>query len=98
MGSLAQTPLPALLVGLHRDAFSGGLTLSRGNVLKRFEWRRGAPVGVGSRLPSEKLCQILADRGVLEREARARVEQLVVARGCSELQALAGAAGVAPRG
>jgi tetratricopeptide (TPR) repeat protein len=97
VGSLAETPLPALLVGLHRDAFSGGLVLSRGSLSKRFEWRRGVPVGVSSRLPAEKLCQILAESGALEREARARVEQWVVARGCSELQALAGLGGIAPR-
>ena len=97
MGSLFETPLPRLLVGLHRDAFSGLLTLRRGTLVKRFEWRGGAPVGVSSRLPAERLCEILAATGALEREARARAEQAVGARGCTELQALASLGLVAPR-
>jgi tetratricopeptide (TPR) repeat protein len=97
VASLFETPLPRLLVGLHRDAFSGLLTLRRGTLVKRFEWRGGAPVGVSSRLPAERLCEILAATGALEREARARAEQAVGARGCTELQALASLGLVAPR-
>ena len=89
MGSLTETPVPTLLVGLHRDAFGGRLTLRRGTVSKRFDWRAGAPVTVASRLPAEKLCEILAADGALGSEARTQVEQTVAARGCSELQALA---------
>jgi tetratricopeptide (TPR) repeat protein len=89
MGSLAETPLPALLVGLHRDGFGGVLSLRRGTVAKRFEWRAGVPVTVSSRLPAEKLSEILIAEGSLPPEARTRVEEAVAARGCSELQALA---------
>ena len=97
MGTLRETPLPALLVGLQRDAFSGALVLARGPLEKRFAWRRGAPVGVASRLPAERLSEILAAEGALAPEARARVEQAVAARGCTELHALASVGGVAPR-
>jgi tetratricopeptide (TPR) repeat protein len=97
MGSLAETPVPALLVGLHRDAFGGRLTLRRGRVSKRFDWRAGAPVTVASRLPAEQLCEILAADGALRPEARSRVEQTVAARGCSELQALASLGLTTPR-
>ena len=89
MGSLADTPLPALLIGLHRDEFSGVLSLRRGTVAKRFEWRSGVPVTVASRLAAEKLCEILTAEGSLPPKDRTRVEQTVTARGCSELQALA---------
>jgi tetratricopeptide (TPR) repeat protein len=89
MGSFAKTPLPALLVGLHRDGFSGSLSLRRGTVAKRFEWRAGLPVTVSSRLPAEKLSAILIAEGSLPAESRTQVEQTVAARGCSELQALA---------
>jgi len=97
MGTLRETPLPALLVGLQRDAFSGVLVLARGPLEKRFAWRRGAPVGVASRLPAERLSEILAAEGALAPEAVARVAQAVAARGCTELQALASVGGVAPR-
>ena len=97
MGSLAEIPLPALLVGLHRDGFSGLLHLRRGTVTKRFEWRSGLPVTVSSRLPAEKLCEILVAEGSLAPEARSRVERTVAARGCSELQALASLALSTPR-
>jgi hypothetical protein len=97
MGSLAETPLPALLVGLHRDGYSGLLHLRRGTVTKRFEWRSGVPVTVSSRLPAERLCEILVAEGSLAPEARSQVERTVAARGCSELQALASLALSTPR-
>ncbi|MEN8161205.1 MAG: J domain-containing protein [Myxococcota bacterium] len=97
MGSLAETPLPTLLVGLHRDAFDGRLTLHRGTVSKRFEWRAGAPVTVSSRLPAEKLCEILAADGALTLQTRTQVEQTVAVRRCSELQALASLGLTTPR-
>jgi tetratricopeptide (TPR) repeat protein len=58
-------------------------------VAKRFEWRGGVPVTVSSRLPAEKLCEILGAAGSLPPRARTQVEQKVAARGGSELQALA---------
>jgi len=97
VGLLSETPLPGLLVGLHRDAFTGVLMLRRDTLVKRFEWRGGSVVGVSSRLAAERLSEILAEQGALEREARARVEQFVNARGCTELQALAQLAVVPPR-
>jgi tetratricopeptide (TPR) repeat protein len=96
MPTFRDKPLPALLVGLQRDSWSGGLVLTRGAQVKRVEWRRGAPVGVRSKLPGEQLGEILVASGALSREARARVDQVIERRGVSELQALA-SAGVPPR-
>ncbi len=96
MPTFREKPLPALLVGLQRDSWSGGLVLTRGPQAKRIEWRRGAPVGVRSKVPGEQLGEILVTGGALSREARARVDQVVETRGVSELQALA-SAGVSPR-
>ncbi len=97
MGSLFETPLPRLLVGLHRDGFTGHLTLSCDSVQRRFEWRAGRPVSVSSRVPAESLCKLLARDGTLEEGMEARVAELVAERGCSELQALAGLGTVAPK-
>jgi tetratricopeptide (TPR) repeat protein len=97
VGSLRDTPLPRLLVSLQRDGFTGRLVLRRDALEKRFEWRRGAPVGVSSPLAAEQLCEILARDGALAPEARQRVEQTLAERGGSELQALASLGRLAPR-
>jgi tetratricopeptide (TPR) repeat protein len=94
---LLDTPLPRLLVRLHRDGFSGRLSVSRQAVERHFEWRAGGLVSVESRIPNESLCEILVRDGSLEPALSARVSELVRSRGCSELQALAGLGTVAPR-
>lgn len=97
MGFLHQTPLPLLLVGLHRDGFTGQLTLSSESVSRRFEWRAGLPVSVTSRLPAESLAEILVRAGTLEVAQKSRVAQLAEERGASELQAIASLGTVAPK-
>jgi tetratricopeptide (TPR) repeat protein len=97
VGSLLETPLPRLLVGLHRDGFTGHLTLCSESVSRRFEWRAGLPVSVSSRLPAESLTEILSGSGALEAEQRRRVAAAMSERGLSELQAVAGLGSVAPR-
>jgi tetratricopeptide (TPR) repeat protein len=97
VGSLFETPLPRLLVGLHRDGFTGQLTLSSESLSRRFDWRSGRPVGVSSRLPAESLIEILARSGGLDAAQKARAADAMRERGCSELQALAALGGVAPR-
>jgi tetratricopeptide (TPR) repeat protein len=94
---LLETPVPRLLVGLHRDGFTGHLTLSCDAVQRRFEWRAGRPVGVSSRVPAESLCKILARENTLAEGTEARVAGIVAERGCSELQALAGLGSIAPK-
>ena len=97
MASLLETPLPRLLVWLHRDGFSGRLSVSRQAVERHFEWRAGRPVGVESCIPNESLCEILVRAGALERRLAERVGEARRARGCTELQALASLGSVAPR-
>jgi len=97
VGSLLETPLPRLLVRLHRDGFCGRLTVSRQAVERHFEWRAGRPVSVESRIPNESLCEILVRAGSIEPALGARVHETVRSRGCTELLALAGLGAVAPR-
>jgi tetratricopeptide (TPR) repeat protein len=97
VGSLFETPLPRLLVGLHRDGFTGQLTLSSESLSRRFEWRGGMPVGVSSRLPAESLLEILARSGALDARSKARAADAMRERGGSELQAVASLGSVAPR-
>jgi hypothetical protein len=97
VGSLHETPLPSLLLGLHRDGFDGQLTLAQGALRRRFEWRRGQPVSVASPLPAEGLCEVLSRQGALEPAQRRRVGEAVTARGLTELQALAKLGFVSPR-
>jgi tetratricopeptide (TPR) repeat protein len=97
VGSLHQTPLPLLLVGLHRDGFTGRLTLSSDAVTRQFEWRAGLPVSIASRLPAESLAEILVRAGALDAAQKGRVAQIVAERGASELQAIAGLGAVAPK-
>jgi curved DNA-binding protein CbpA len=97
VGSLFETPLPRLLVGLHRDGFTGHLTLSSESLSRRFDWRGGRPVGVSSRLPAESLVEILAKSGGLDAAQKGRVADAMRERGSTELQALAALGSVAPR-
>jgi tetratricopeptide (TPR) repeat protein len=105
VSSLLDSPLPSLLVALHRDRFSGALTLAAESVTRRFEWRAGLPVGVTSSLSAESLTETLVRAGALPATERARVAEAMrarattelAARGASELAALGGLGVVAPR-
>lgn len=97
MRSLSETPVPRLLVGLHRDGFTGQLTLSCDALKRRFDWRGGMPVSVSSGVPAESLCDILSRAGALEAGLRQRVASAMSERDCSELQALASLGAVAPK-
>jgi tetratricopeptide (TPR) repeat protein len=97
VGSLSETPLPRLLVGLHRDGFSGRLTLRSDAATRHFEWRSGLPVSVESSLPAERLTQILIAAGTLDPAVATRVDQAMRERRAGELQALASLGAVAPR-
>ena len=97
MGSLQETPLPRLLVGLHRDGFTGQLTLSSESTTRRFEWRAGLPVSVSSRLPAESLADILVRAGALDAQHKRRVAERLAERGANELQAVASLGTVPPK-
>jgi tetratricopeptide (TPR) repeat protein len=97
VGSLFETPLPRLLIGLHRDGFTGQLTLASESMSRRFDWRAGLPVGVSSRLPAESLIEIVAQGGALDAAQKTRATDAMRERGASELQALAALGSVPPR-
>ncbi len=77
IGSLRETSLPKLVLGLHRDGFEGLLELRRQHVEKRFWFRGGAPVAAESNVVSESLGIQLLDAGRIDRAAYARVVEAV---------------------
>jgi tetratricopeptide (TPR) repeat protein len=87
-GSLAETPLPRLLLELHGAGVSGELRLRSGRVEKRVALARGVPVQVESGLPRESLGALLRERGLLSTEDEARIADHVNRRGAREEAAL----------
>lgn len=79
-GSLVETPLPRLLLELHRTRASGELCLRSGRVEKRVALCRGVPVQVESSLPRENLAALLCERGLLSAADEARVQGEVARR------------------
>ena len=77
IGSLRETSLPKLVLGLHRDGFEGTLELRRQHVEKRFWFRGGDPVAAESNVVSESLGIQLLDAGRIDRAAYARVVEAV---------------------
>ena len=68
MASLASTPLPRLLLDLHRERFSGWLTLERGSVTRRLQWAEGSPVRLESSVERDGLVARLHERGLRNRK------------------------------
>ena len=97
MGSLQQTPLARLLLGLHRDGFSGPLTLRQGSVTKRVTWHRGAPVGVESNAPDEDLVSVLVSEGIVGATDRNEIALCMQERGWDALRAVAALQKAAPK-
>jgi tetratricopeptide (TPR) repeat protein len=64
-GDLRATPLPALLLALARERWSGALLLAQGRVTKRISLREGWLVAAESTRPSESLVSWLRDSGRL---------------------------------
>ena len=87
-GDLNETPLPRLLVHLHRSSYEGALELSHDRSHKRFLFQRGAPVLAESNLASETLSPQLMDEGRLSREDLERVGEYMARKGCREGVAL----------
>jgi len=97
-GSLADHPLPRILVELHKRRFDGILSLRRDRVEKRVLFQGGAPVMAESNAASESLTAQLVDAGLLEREQEARVARLVKEKGCPEGTALLALKLIDPKG
>jgi curved DNA-binding protein CbpA len=87
-GRLEELPLPRLLLMLHRERFSGALTLSRDRVGKRILFQQGLPVFAESNLASESLGVQLMDAGKLSRADYNRVVRHIDERRCKEGTAL----------
>jgi tetratricopeptide (TPR) repeat protein len=96
-GSLAETPLPRLLLELQRAGASGELCLRSGRIEKRVALCRGLPVQVESSLPRESLAALLRERGLLSAADEARVQGEVARRRGREETALLGLRLLGPR-
>ena len=87
-GRLEETPLPRLLLDLHRARFEGTLELRRERMQKSFLFQEGVPVFAESNLASETLGVQLMDAGKLTRDDHAKVSRHVTQQRCKEGKAL----------
>jgi curved DNA-binding protein CbpA len=87
-GDLRETPLPRLLIALHRARFNGSLRLERQRAIKTFLFQEGVPIFAESNLASETLGVQLMDAGQISREDHARVTSAMLSRKCKEGTAL----------
>ena len=62
-GRLDQTPLPRLLLDLHRARVTGSLVLRHARIEKRVQLRQGSPVLVESNRSDEGLMSLLEGQG-----------------------------------
>ncbi|MBW2244892.1 MAG: DnaJ domain-containing protein [Deltaproteobacteria bacterium] len=97
MASLADTPLPRLLVELHRQGFEGWVTLERGKVRRRFLWQGGVPTRLESNAEGDALVEQLITRGLVGEDARTKVRRAMAAKPAAELAVLVGLKLAAPR-
>jgi tetratricopeptide (TPR) repeat protein len=97
-GSLAETPLPHLLLRLHRDRFGGTLHLTRERLAKSFRFQGGLPITVESNRSSESLAQQLVAAGTLTPEDGKRIAGHAKREGCREATALIALKLIDPKG
>ncbi len=76
-GSLAELPLPRLLIELYRERFTGALKLTRERTQKRFLLQEGAPLQVESNVAGETLTAQLLDAGTITAIQRHDIEDFV---------------------
>ena len=87
-GDLQETPLPRLLLDLHRAHFNGSVRLLRDRADKQFLFQEGVPIYAESNLASETLGVQLMDAGKISREDHARVSEHMRKKQCKEGTAL----------
>ncbi len=87
---LGEFGFSTLLLKLHREGFSGELTLTTPEVKRKILFAEGVPVFAESNASEEQVLPILLSQGKINNEAVERVEGLVEERGCSEEKALLG--------
>ncbi|MCG8589093.1 MAG: DnaJ domain-containing protein [Proteobacteria bacterium] len=83
-GSLADLPLPRLLLALHRERFQGALWLERQRVEKKSLWLAGAPVASESSLAGESLAALLVAQGVITQAQAGEIQAYAKKKRCSE--------------
>jgi tetratricopeptide (TPR) repeat protein len=96
-GRLDETPLPRLLLDLHRARPSGSLVLRNDHVEKRIQLREGSPVLVESSRTSESLISLLLEQGKIGPEQRESAVELMRAKQCKELSALLAVNALGPK-
>jgi curved DNA-binding protein CbpA len=96
VGNLAETPLAPLLVSLARDQFEGWLALERPGLVRRFRWKKGAPIQLASERAEDGVAALLNARGQLSAPQLAALPKKLEEKAGNELAALA-ALGVAPK-
>lgn len=72
-GQLSQTPLPRLLIDLHRQRFEGRVQIRAGRQEKKIAFDKGFPVEAQSNLAGESLAQSLLDSGTISATDRDRI-------------------------
>lgn len=97
MASLADTPLPRLLVELHRQGFEGWVTLERGNLRRRLLWQGGVPTRLESNADGDALVEQLISRGLTGEDARGKLRRELARKPAPELALLVGLRLAAPR-
>ncbi|MCP3983808.1 MAG: DnaJ domain-containing protein [bacterium] len=97
MASLADTPLPRLLVELHRQGFEGWVTLERGKLRRRLLWQGGTPTRLESNADGDALVEQLIARELIGDDARTRVRRELARKPAPELVILVGLKLAEPR-
>ncbi len=87
-GTLKETPLPRLLLDLHRARFDGSVCLRRERLEKHFLFQQGIPIFAESNRASETLGVQLMDSGRITRDDHARVSAYLQEHRCKEGKAL----------
>ncbi len=85
---LGEFGFSTLLLKLHREGFSGELTLTTPEVLRKILFAEGVPVFAESDATEEQVLPLLISQGKIDDQAVERVEGLMEERGCSEEKAL----------
>jgi curved DNA-binding protein CbpA len=87
-GSLEETPLPRLLLQLHRARFGGTLGLTRERLEQSFRFQEGLAIAAESSRARETLGQQLVEAGAITPEDHAKVTSHAEREHCKEGTAL----------
>jgi len=85
VASLASTPLSRLLLDLHRERFSGWLSLEHEKITRRLQWAGGSPVRLESNVARDGLVARLHEREMLTDEQRDKIVETAAKKKVPEL-------------